>query len=111
MDPADAVFELVRSVPAGKVVTYGQVAGMVEGVSLSPRQVGGIMTIAPPDVPWQRVVGAGGLLTTGKRSPELKIRQRQALEEEGVAFLQNDRIDMDSHQWMPDVTSFEEETR
>ena len=53
-----------------------------------------MMTVCPPDVPWQRVVGAGGHLPVGKRSPTLMIRQRELLENEGVEFLPNDRVDM-----------------
>ena len=101
IDPAEAVYALVRSVPHGKVVTYGQVADMVEGVALTARQVGGIMSAAPPDVPWQRVVGAGGHLPIGKRSPTLKSEQQLLLEGEGVAFRKDHCVDMPSAQWMP----------
>jgi methylated-DNA-protein-cysteine methyltransferase-like protein len=99
IDPAEAVHAFVRAVPAGRVVTYGQVAALVEGVSLTPRQVGGVMNVCPPDVPWQRVVGAGGHLPIGKRSPGLKTRQRELLESEGVAFLPNGCVDMARFQW------------
>lgn len=98
-DPSEAVFEFVRTVPPGRVVTYGQVAEMAEGVALTPRQVGGIMHTAPQDVPWQRVVGAGGRLPIGKLSVELSQRQRRLLEQEGVKFGENDLIDMARHNW------------
>jgi len=97
-DPAEAVYAFVRAVPAGRVVTYGQVAGMVEGVALTPRQVGGIMHTTPEDVPWHRVVGAGGRLPIGKRATELQMNQRHLLVAEGVLFLENDRIDMERFQ-------------
>lgn len=100
-DPAKAVYAFVRTVPPGKVVTYGQVAAMVTEVSLTARQVGQIMNASPPDVPFQRVVGAGGHLPIGKRGPHLKTLQRRLLEEEGVSFLPNDCVDMRKHQWMP----------
>jgi methylated-DNA-protein-cysteine methyltransferase-like protein len=100
VDPAEAVYAFVRSVPPGKVVTYGQVAALVEGVSVTARQVGGILNVCPPGVPWQRVVGAGGHLPIGKRSPGLKSRQQELLESEGVAFLPNGCVDMTRFQWM-----------
>lgn len=105
-DPAEAVYAVVRTVPPGTVVTYGQVAGLVEGVAVTARQVGGIMNVSPPDVPWQRVVGAGGHLPIGKRSPGLKSRQQELLESEGVEFLPNGCVDMSRFQWMddPDAT-------
>src|SRR5579872_2911719 len=99
MDPAEAVYAVVRTVPAGAVVTYGQVADMVTGVSVTAREVGAIMNVSPPDVPWQRVVGAGGHLPIGKRSPHLKARQRDLLEREGVTFLSNGCVDMARFQW------------
>jgi methylated-DNA-protein-cysteine methyltransferase-like protein len=97
------VYEFVRTVPPGKVVTYGQVAGSIRDVSLTPRQVGTAMRYAPPDVPWQRVIGAGGYLRIARRSAEKQILQRRLLEQEGVAFLPDapDRVDMSRHQWLP----------
>jgi alkylated DNA nucleotide flippase Atl1 len=61
------------------------------------------MRYAPPDVPWQRVVGAGGRLPIAKLSPEAKLRQQQLLAEEGVCFHQRDgdRVDMARSQWRP----------
>lgn len=103
-DIYEPVYAFVRTVPSGKVVTYGQVADMVSGVSLTARQVGAAMFVAPKDVPWQRVVGAGGHLPIGKRSPEMKMLQRRLLEQEGVVFLPDaeDRVDMARCQWLPD---------
>lgn len=96
---AQSVYRFVREVPAGSVVTYGQIAGMLTDVTLTARQVGQIMNVSPPDVPWQRVVGAGGRLPIGKRSVPLALQQRHLLEAEGVAFLANDCVDMARFQW------------
>ena len=97
------VYAFVRTVPRGKVVTYGQVAGSLHGISLTARQVGTAMAYAPPDVPWQRVIGAGGYLPIAKRSPEMKQRQRRLLEQEGIVFMPDaqDRVDMRRCQWLP----------
>lgn len=105
LDVYDLAYAFVRSVPPGRVVTYGQVAEQTPGVRLTARQVGTAMRYAPPDVPWQRVVGAGGFLRTGKRSPDLAQRQRRLLAEEGVTFLPNapDVVDMAVCQWERDV--------
>jgi len=99
----ESVYAFVRTVPAGKVVTYGQVAECVTDVSLTARQVGEAMHTVPKDVPWQRVVGAGGHLPIYKRSPELAAQQRRLLEAEGVVFLPDveHRIDMSRSQWHP----------
>jgi len=95
-----AVYAAVRAVPPGCVATYGQVADMVEGYRLTARQVGTALRWAPRDVPWQRVVGAGGRLPIAKRSPELQSLQRNLLRGEGVRFVGSaeDRVDMAAHQ-------------
>ncbi|MCC6444989.1 MAG: MGMT family protein [Armatimonadetes bacterium] len=97
---AEAVYEAVKGVPSGRVVTYGQVAEMVESVRLTARQAGHAMRFAPPDVPWQRVVGAGGRLPISKRDPNLARRQRQLLEQEGVTFTEAGTVDMERYGWV-----------
>jgi methylated-DNA-protein-cysteine methyltransferase related protein len=91
VDRADAVrecvFAAVRSVPSGRVATYGQIADFVRGASVTARQVGGALCYAPSDVPWHRVVGAGGHLPIGKRSHDLMVLQRRLLAAEGVKFV------------------------
>lgn len=58
-DYVERVIDLVRSVPAGKVVTYGDVAKRLgEG---GPRSVGAVMSRYGSDLPWWRVIRAGGL--------------------------------------------------
>ena len=103
----EAVYAVVRTVPPGKVATYGQVAGVVAGVSVTARQVGAALRCAPNDVPWQRIIGAGGHLSIAKRGPELKALQRDLLTAEGVLFGASDpdRIDMESAQWRPESQS------
>jgi methylated-DNA-protein-cysteine methyltransferase-like protein len=98
---AEYVYEFVKTVPPGKVVTYGQVAGMVEGVRLTAIQVGQIMYSAPEGVPWQRVVGSGGTLPIAKRDAQLAMMQRRLLEREGVVFKENGSADMARFQWRP----------
>jgi methylated-DNA-protein-cysteine methyltransferase-like protein len=103
LDVFDPLYALIRTVPPGKVVTYGQAAEGVEGVRLTARMVGSAMHIAPEDVPWHRVVGAGGILPIGKISPEMLLRQRALLELEGVTFMagRSNVINMSKHQWLP----------
>lgn len=101
-DVLEPLFALIRSIPRGKVVTYGQAAEGVDGVRLTARMVGSAMRIAPGDVPWHRVVGAGGTLPIGKISLEKLLRQRVLLELEGVRFIpgRSNVIDMARFQWM-----------
>lgn len=102
VEPDEAVYRLVRTIPAGSVASYGMVAGLVEGVSLSARQVGGIMAVCPDDVPWHRVLASDGRLSIAKRDPAMAALQRRLLEREGVVFRDDGRVDMSRHQWHTD---------
>jgi methylated-DNA-protein-cysteine methyltransferase-like protein len=81
MSSFDAVYDYVRAIPAGRVSAYGEVGA---ATSASAREVGWAMSMAPPDVPWQRVVGADGYLRIAKRSPHLRQLQQELLTAEGV---------------------------
>jgi|DewCreStandDraft_4_1066084.scaffolds.fasta_scaffold154810_2 methylated-DNA-protein-cysteine methyltransferase-like protein len=87
-----AVYAVVRSIPSGRVATYGQVAELVEEYTVSARAVGQIMAFCPPDVPWHRVVGARGTLPIHRRDPGMAREQRRRLEAEGVEFESDGRI-------------------
>jgi methylated-DNA-protein-cysteine methyltransferase-like protein len=100
------VWEFVRRVPLGKVVTYGRVAeeiGAPSGVddetykTYGARWVGSAMAGSPADVPWQRVVNAQGRISIRKGT--LHLRQKALLVAEGVEFDARDRIDLDRFEW------------
>lgn len=97
MGTAEEVFAVVRTIPRGTVLSYGQVADLLTSVSLSARMVGQIMAHAPDDVPWQRVVARDGTLVIAKRDPIMAARQKQLLEAEGVTFDPIGRVNMDRH--------------
>ncbi|MHA3682740.1 MGMT family protein [Leucobacter sp. HY1910] len=59
----DAVLDVVRRIPAGRVMTYGDV-GLAVG-SNAPRAVGRVMALYGHAVPWWRVVPASGLPPQG----------------------------------------------
>lgn len=88
------VYELVRQIPFGKVVSYGQIACML-GRPYAARQVGWAMRCCPDDLPWQRVVKADGSIAGGM-FPEIR---KAFLESEGVEFLPDGRVDMKRSQW------------
>jgi len=76
------VHQLVRTVPAGSVTTYGDI-GAALGSSTVARQVGYAMAALQEghDVPWWRVVAAGGRLS---QLPAAARQQAAHLGEEGV---------------------------
>jgi methylated-DNA-protein-cysteine methyltransferase-like protein len=61
----DRVYEIVRQVPSGRVMTYGQIAEIL-GEGYTPRTVGYVMHGADSEnVPWQRVINSQGACSTG----------------------------------------------
>jgi methylated-DNA-protein-cysteine methyltransferase-like protein len=90
------VFALVRRVPAGRVVTYGQIATLL-GAPRAARAVGGAMRRGPRGVPWHRVVnGQGGI--SRRDDLDSVMRQRLLLEGEGVRFVRG-RVDLARYRW------------
>ncbi|MGH7333947.1 MAG: MGMT family protein [Candidatus Rokuibacteriota bacterium] len=77
-----AVYRLVRRIPRGRVLTYGEIAARL-GRPRGARMVGHAMRVCPPDVPWHRVVNARGAISL--RAPMSgMLTQRIRLEQEGV---------------------------
>lgn len=99
MTTRDRVYRVVKLIPRGKVLGYGDV-GQLLTPSLSGLLVGRALATAPPDVPWWRVVGRTGELLVAKRDPQLAIEQRLRLENEGVT-MKEDRVDMEAHRIDP----------
>jgi len=79
----DAFRRIIRSIPRGKVSTYGKVAAAA-GYPLYHRAVARLLRNAPlQGLPWQRIVGAGGEI---KLRGEAAAEQRLRLQMEGVKF-------------------------
>jgi len=78
----NSVYALVKKIPQGRVMTYGQVAKALR-ISGGARTAGRAMAACPSGkgVPWHRVVGAGGKLLI--REPYASL-QRKLLESEGL---------------------------
>jgi len=97
----DKVYRLVCLIPPGKVATYGQIAALL-GHPQAARTVGwALHSLADEQarvVPWQRVIGAGGRITTSCQTHSAQL-QRQLLEEEGIECDSRGDIDMARFQW------------
>ena len=92
----DPVYRLVKQIPRGRVLTYGDVARIVRlpgGARTAGRAMAG--TPSGKGIPWHRVVGAGGKLLI--REPYAGL-QRKLLESEEVA-LRESRVDLKRHRW------------
>jgi methylated-DNA-protein-cysteine methyltransferase related protein len=90
----EAFAETIRSIPRGKVASYGQVAAAA-GYPRYHRAVARLLkTMIPGELPWQRVLGAGGEIKLAGRAA---AEQRLRLKLEGVTFVGR-RVDLSRHQ-------------
>lgn len=96
----ERVFEIVRAIPPGRVMTYGQIA-IILGEGYTARTVGYVMHGADVGVPWQRVINSQGKCSTGKMTLPLNLQQ-ELLEAEGVVFSAKGKCDLTVFQWYPD---------
>ena len=95
------VYEIVREIPVGRVMTYGQIAAIL-GEGYTPRTVGYVMHAADTEnVPWQRVINSQGACSTGRMTVPVNLQQ-QILEDEGVKFNEKGRCDLNTYRWSPD---------
>jgi methylated-DNA-protein-cysteine methyltransferase-like protein len=104
----DLVYEIVKAIPRGKVMTYGDIAALIpHPIGTDPlaysrvraRWVGYAMASCGEDVPWQRVINAKGQVSSRPgHGPHV---QRAYLEEDGVVFDSKDRVDLKIYRWEP----------
>lgn len=87
----DAVLEVITSLERGEVVTYGEVADQA-GFPGAARAVGTVLRNCDGDIPWWRVVGAGGLIRTPARE-----KQADRLRSEGILIVSGRVLDVTSH--------------
>lgn len=100
----EALYLSLASIPAGRVVSYGQLAE-ISGVPRGARWAARTLAQLPEDsrLPWHRVITASGRPGLGPDSPA-GAEQRLRLREEGVS-LTNDRVNMRQHGWHPTLQS------
>jgi methylated-DNA-protein-cysteine methyltransferase related protein len=99
----ERVFQIVRQIPPGRVMTYGQIATIL-GEGYTPRTVGFVMHSSDDNTPWHRVINAQGTSSTGRILLPPNKQQRM-LEAEGVEFDAGGRCDLERYAWIPDYTS------
>jgi methylated-DNA-protein-cysteine methyltransferase-like protein len=96
----ERVYKIVRRIPRGRVMTYGQIAYML-GEGYTPRTVGFVMHGADEkETPWHRVINSQGKCSTG-RIVLPADKQQRLLEREGVQFDAAGRCDLEEFLWKP----------
>ena len=99
----ERVYTIVRRIPRGRVMTYGQIAELL-GDGYTPRTVGFCMHSSPDGTPWHRVLNAQGGCSTG-RVVLPQDKQQRLLEQEGVVFDKNNRCDLQTFLFIPKARS------
>ncbi len=94
----ERIHAIICQIPVSRVATYGQIAQM-EG-RCTARMVGYALAALPmdTDVPWQRVINRKGKISP-RTSGHGGALQRIRLEEEGVIFDREGRIDFKLFGW------------
>ena len=88
-----AIWDVIAMIPAGQVSTYGNVA-RAAGLLRGARQAGYALRVAPEEMnlPWHRVVGAGGRIAFPQGSKHFREQTRR-LRAEGVKVVDG-RVDL-----------------
>ncbi|GGY45814.1 hypothetical protein GCM10011297_18220 [Bacterioplanes sanyensis] len=95
VSPQQRLYTALAAIPAGSVVTYGQLAELC-GWPRRARWVGQQLKQLPADttLPWHRVINAAGHISSPKAD-----EQRRRLQVDGVEVADNGRIDLKRYQW------------
>lgn len=102
------IYRMVAQIPPGKVATYGQIAELLSLWGRA-RQVGYALFRVAPDseIPWHRVINAQGKISYSGRRQGSDDLQRLLLEQEGIGFDHQGRVDLQRYGWRPDLQALE----
>ncbi len=108
----EAVLAIVRLVPAGSAVSYGDVAELLG--SGGPRQVGSAMSSRGSGVPWWRIVKASGEAPEGHQAEALRhyLQEGTVLTGAYESYLRTGegswRVDLSAVRWTPEDEDFDQ---
>ncbi len=89
---AEAVYDVVDTIPIGRVVTYGDIAECLgQG---GPRRVARAMALSQGAVAWHRVIRSNGI-----PAEQVRSRQIELLAAEGTPLLEGSRVDLRAARW------------
>ncbi|WP_458781567.1 MGMT family protein [Arthrobacter sp. D3-16] len=107
----EAVLAIVRLVPAGSAVSYGDVAELLG--SGGPRQIGSVMSHYGSGVPWWRILKASGHAPEGLEVKALShyCQEGTPLRGDHETYLRTGegswRVDLSAARWAPTAEDFE----
>lgn len=96
------IYQIVRQIPHGRVATYGQVADLANLYGKA-RLVGYALYRVDmrSDVPWHRVINAKGEISQSPSRYGAEYLQRNLLEQEGIKFSPEGKINLREYLWQP----------
>jgi methylated-DNA-protein-cysteine methyltransferase-like protein len=96
------VIEIIKNIPAGRVMTYGQIAALA-GSPRAARQVVRVLHSLSDKykLPWHRVINSKGHIAI--KDYEGHALQKMFLASEGVCIIENEFIDLKKYQFYPDL--------
>ncbi len=104
-DFTSRVIELIKSIPKGKVATYGQIACLTGFYPSVLRVVWILHSCSKKErLPWHRVVNRRGTISLKPGAGYEK--QKEILLREGIVFDEKGRIDLERFLWNPDDFPF-----
>lgn len=94
------VIKIIQTIPTGKVMTYGQIAGLA-GSPRGARQVVRILhTLSDKyKLPWHRVINSKGEI--GIQDDEGFQVQKMNLQSEGITFIGERTVNLKMYQYNP----------
>jgi methylated-DNA-protein-cysteine methyltransferase-like protein len=128
MSVYQSVYEIVQSIPPGRVLTYGLISNLLGG-RLSAQGVGWALRALPSElerlskqkavkkastaryssdiVPWHRVINSQGGISTRRILGLPWDLQRELLENEGVVFDHEEKTDLEKYLWWEGIKSLD----
>jgi methylated-DNA-protein-cysteine methyltransferase-like protein len=93
---------LIKQIPSGKVMTYGQIAGLA-GSPRGARQVVRVLHSMSKkhNLPWHRVINSKGEI--GFKDEEMYVVQKLSLEAEGILVSSDGKLDLKVYLYEPEV--------
>jgi methylated-DNA-protein-cysteine methyltransferase related protein len=96
----EKVILIIKNIPEGKVMTYGQIAARAGSPRAARQVVRALHSMSRKhQLPWHRVVNAKGQIAV--QDDESYNEQLLSLEAEGVEIGLNGTIDLGKYQWQP----------
>jgi carbonic anhydrase len=108
------VYEIVKGIPSGRILTYGLISNLLEK-RLSAQGVGWALRALSSDkankkyhsgnVPWHRVINSSGGVSTTRNTEMPPDLQQSLLEAEGIVFNSEGKLDMQKYLWAERLVS------